>query len=501
MAVTADDRIKALAGTLAKRPAMTDVAAGAMAGVTSPPKPAVQSAPSAPTAATTAIKQPTSRSNETLGRIDSLINQQPFQFQAPGSFSYNKDTDPAYQAALAAAQSNIQQGQADTNARLRAAGQGKSSYSESVANQISAKEMGNVSTNVLPQLISQAYQRYADDANRSLQLQQLNYGAQQDQIGQLGNLYSLYDQQDFRNPLMESEVTGNYLPGEARNYINSILELKRRAETPGVTAQERAGLSQQADAYRAALQGLGIDPSAYGAAQTANQATASFDAGAGIRTLAGQQMDLQQRQSNLDAALAVGQATGRLITPQTDIGGLFRQASNADTPLNLAGQQFAYGQQRDQVGDGQWQQQFDRAKYESDRDYQYRSQQQAIANDQWQQQFQLDVDRYGFQRASEMWSQAFQEQQAGRDYDMRQQQMQQSMSETERTAAQQAIANVANSGLVVPATDSRGNPTGGYTVPDANKFRDYVLSLNLPDNVTDSIFLQYGQGQLVKAAP
>lgn len=233
---------------------------------------------------------------------------------------------------------------------------------------------------------------------------------------------------------------------------------------------------------------------------------------AGTRTLAGQQMDLTNKQANQDVAFGYMDRFGQLVNPQEDWSGYGRQIAAGGGPQTLAARdmqfgqdmqnrQFEYGQQRDLIGDSQWQQQFDRGRYESDRDYQFRSQQQAIQNGQWQQQFELDIDKFGFQKATEMWSQAFTETTSNRDHQARQQQLQQSMSETERQSAQQAYRNVAESGLVVQGADEFGNPTGGYTVPNVQKFRDYVLSLNLPDNVTDSIFLQYGQGQLVKAAP
>jgi|GEM_PF-6731434 len=68
--------------------------------------------------------------------------------------------------------------------------------------------------------------------------------------------------------------------------------------------------------------------------------------GGSQRTLQGQAMDLQNKQANLEAALAVGEASGRLVTPQGDWGGLFRQATNPNTPLNLAGQQFQADEQQ-----------------------------------------------------------------------------------------------------------------------------------------------------------
>lgn len=124
--------------------------------------------------------------DQTFSTLSSLSNrlsqsaQQPFQFQAPAPFQYNPNADPAYQAALQTARQNITQQQADTNARLRASGQGRSSYSEQVANQIGAKEMGRVTTEVLPQTMAQAYRQYVDDASRNFQIQQANYGVGQD---------------------------------------------------------------------------------------------------------------------------------------------------------------------------------------------------------------------------------------------------------------------------------------------------------------------------------
>ncbi|MEK8128348.1 hypothetical protein WMW72_10580 [Paenibacillus filicis] len=128
--------------------------------------------------------------NQTSDQIRQAAQAAARQFKAPEPFKYDQNSDPAYQAALNTARANITQQQADTNARLRAGGQGKSSYSETVANQIGAKEMARVSDTVLPQLINQAYQRYQDSANRDLALQQANYGAEQDRIANLAKSYA-----------------------------------------------------------------------------------------------------------------------------------------------------------------------------------------------------------------------------------------------------------------------------------------------------------------------
>jgi hypothetical protein len=87
---------------------------------------------------------------------------------------------------------------------------------------------------------------------------------------------------------------------------------------------------------------LGGQMSTYGA----NPYAALAATGGSQRTLQGQAFDLQNKQANLNAALAVGEATGRLVSPQGDWGGLFRQASNPNTPLNLAGRQFEANEQQ-----------------------------------------------------------------------------------------------------------------------------------------------------------
>ncbi|KQY87085.1 hypothetical protein ASD24_26785 [Paenibacillus sp. Root52] len=329
---------------------------------------------------------PGSRTEATLGRINDFINNQSqFQFTKPEAFSYDQTTDPAYQAQLAEAKRNVVTQQADTNAGLRATGQGKSSWSETVANQIGTGAMESIANNLVPQLMQQANQRYSDDANRNLQVQQMNYGVGQDAIGNLGNLYGLQNQEYFQNPLQEASVTGNYLPTEARDAINKIDSLKQQAETKGITAEDRAALSKQADFIRSQLTAMGIDASQYGA--NVSRADAA-KVRPGIRTLQGQTMDLSNKQANLQAAGMYMDASGKLITPQSDWGGLVRQAANPNGQLTMAGQNQAFNQ-----GQQQWQNNFavEQFAYSKARD--------AVADSQWGAQFQQSVDQFGLNYA------------------------------------------------------------------------------------------------------
>lgn len=225
------------------------------------------------------IEMPVTRANQTIDQYQQAVST-PWQ--------YNQNEDPAYHAAIAAAQQNIQQQQADTNARLRASGQGKSSYSESVANQIGAQEMGRVSREVLPQLISQAYMR------------------DQDRLANMQKLYAMQNEQDFTNRITEAGLTGTYKPDEAQQYINALVNYKADTEAnwANMTAEQRAAARQEGDRVRMILQGMGIDPSLYGADVTADTARSNIGQG-GIRTLAGREQDynMSADQRNYDRSV------------------------------------------------------------------------------------------------------------------------------------------------------------------------------------------------------
>ncbi|KWX79910.1 aspartyl-phosphate phosphatase Spo0E family protein [Paenibacillus jilunlii] len=319
----------------------------------------VTSVPSVPTAARTAAQ--TMVSATTQPRTEQALSAQSNLVNTP--FTYNADTDPAYQAALRAAQQNLSVNQKNTNAQLRATGQGKSSYSETVANQLANQSAENIANNVLPIYAQQAYQQY------------------QDNIGNQRNLYQDYNQQDFNNPITEAQVTGNYLPAEAKQAIQNLLGLKTQAETKGITKDARAQLSTEADAIRAQLKALGIDPSFYGADKTAAQASANNP---GIRTLAGQAQDQSVKNANLDAAMAVSNMTGRVVKPANDYNLLYDRAKNPNAPLtanqqntqfnqNYQLEQLAYSKARDAIADKQWQAKFDYDKEQGGLDYALRN--------------------------------------------------------------------------------------------------------------------------------
>ncbi|MCM3294129.1 hypothetical protein M3661_28950 [Paenibacillus sp. MER 180] len=325
--------------------------------------------------------QPGGRVNNTLSQIQDFINGPSFQFTGPQQWSYEADSDPAYQAALSTAKRNIADQQANTNAFLRVGGQGKSTWSETVANQIGAKEMARVSDTVLPQLMQQAYQRYSDQANRDMQLQQMNYGVQRDKIGDLANLYAQQYQYDVTRPMQEAELTGTYLPGEAREAIQNLLGLKQQAEDKGISREGRAELSKQADGIRAQLSAMGIDPTLYGADVAYNKAKLQNP---GFRTLAGQQLDLSNKQANNSAAMGWSELTGQMLYPQNDWSGYQRQVNRGDSPITLSGQQMDLSKQKMNM---------DRQQMQLDQ------QQRMFQNSMQERQFNENVRQFGLEYA------------------------------------------------------------------------------------------------------
>lgn len=111
---------------------------------------------------------------------------------------------------------------------------------------------------------------------------------------------------------------------------------------------------------------------------------------------------------NLNAANIVSQLTGRVVNPQTDWTGLYRQAANANTPLtadqqntqfnqNYQLEQLAYSKARDAIGDKQWQAKFDEDVRQNG--LSYGLQQLSQQNDQAYRQAQLALSQDDNSRA------------------------------------------------------------------------------------------------------
>ncbi|WP_342416275.1 hypothetical protein NST83_01210 [Paenibacillus sp. FSL R10-2782] len=268
------------------------------------------------------ISANTQSGNELMSQMRQLASQQ------PKLFDYDVKSDPEYQAALQRAQSNIKTGTNQTMAEMNRRGILNSTITTDRADEIAANEMGRVETDVVPSLVSQAYQRFQNE--QAQQQQQIsNYAT-------MAQMYQGEDQRGFGNKVTESGITGNWMPEGAQEIVNNILSFKQRAEAPGVTAQQRAQLSAQADGARAQLLSLGVNPSAYGANVNSSAARAVNQ---GIRTLPGQAQDLAAQGQQFNQGL---------------------QTAQYNEGVRQYDQNFAYQTARDAITDQQWRQVFDR---------------------------------------------------------------------------------------------------------------------------------------------
>jgi hypothetical protein len=226
-------------------------------------------------------------------------------FQMP-TFNYNPATDQRYIQALQLADQNATQATGNAMAALAARGIDNSSIMGDRAAQIQQQERAKVTGQLLPQLYAQAYDQFANDVAMRYQLwrDQTNdaYRAGRDQVN---------------DAFTAAQLTGYYLPPEARGMVDRIIQLGEAWKTG--TPEQRTQYHQEANRLRAQLAGMGIDPSLFGADRTTEERLANLGR-AGIQTL--------------DA---------------------LNMAFNQD----MANREFEYRQARDRIADEQWKMQFD----------------------------------------------------------------------------------------------------------------------------------------------
>jgi hypothetical protein len=129
--------------------------------------------------------------NNVLQKPKPIEKPQPYQLDPQILFS-----SPAYQTGMQAAQQGAATQQGNTLARLRAMGQGKSSYSEGVANQIGQQAVSDFNAKFIPQAMADDYRKYLDNIDISMKVDDANYKREGDYANALkgvaGDYYSLY---------------------------------------------------------------------------------------------------------------------------------------------------------------------------------------------------------------------------------------------------------------------------------------------------------------------
>lgn len=215
---------------------------------------------------------------ELFSKLEGLSNAQ---------FSYNPETDPGY-----IAQRNL--------AQLRAGDATKSALETQNSKGLLQSTMTNSQLGQIEQRAEQEAQAYIP------QYREQAYGQFQDRLKSAGDLLGTarnLGNDEFNQSYSEAQLTGTYQSPEARQQIDALLELKRQAEAPGVTAEQRAGLSKQADGIRSRLTSLGVDIANLGANTNSSKANAA----AGVRTLAASTQDYNEAADQRDFEYTAGQ--------------------------------------------------------------------------------------------------------------------------------------------------------------------------------------------------
>jgi hypothetical protein len=173
--------------------------------------------------------------------------------QPQQQFNYNQYTDPQYQSALASAQRNAQQGNNANMAEMNRRGILNSTITSDRGAEIQQQEMGRVTTEVLPQLIQQAYAQYMNDQQQ-----------RQQQFNNMGNIASMLSAEDQR-------VLDNALRSRQAN-LDAALRVSDMANAFVNPQEDWSGLMRQ-------VQRGGLTPTAAGKQQQFNQgmATKQFD--------------------------------------------------------------------------------------------------------------------------------------------------------------------------------------------------------------------------------
>lgn len=438
---------------------------GALPGAT-PSTPATTTMPAAPAAATP---------KTSAGQSELMDLMKAYATKQATPFSYDANSDPAYQAALQRARANINEGNSQVQAETNRRGVLNSTITTDRGSEIAAKEMGNVETTVLPQLMQQAYQRYADQQ-----------AMEQQQFANQGNLSQMYineDQRGIDNTNTRAGLTGN-LPGDAQaqQLYSQLLTLKQQAEAPGITAAERSKLSNQANGIRAALSGMGVDIARLGADtsySTASQVTPT------VRTLQGQQLDAQRQaqqqaleQQQWENRFNYGQAIGQFANGQQTLAAK-NQAFNQNlatrqqnTAESQYAEQLAYQKARDAVADSQWSSKFN----EDVRQYglNYGLQQLAQSDDSAYRQAQLAISQDDNAR---QWL-AYGDGQTG------------TAAKYEGLTPSQAISSLREAFTVEdPKTGTKSIPTDAAT---KERIYQQAMSLGLPDGQDAQVMISLG---------
>jgi hypothetical protein len=277
-----------------------------------------------------------------------------------------------YAAYKAQADRNAQQGIRAAQEAMGTSGFGRSTMLGERAQGIQNDANEYLETQVIPQIIAseqaRQQQQYANMSSLLEPLMNQQGYADNRHLLELQNLYNQYgleskeQQRGLDNARADAALTGNYLTPDQQSAITTLLGLKQQAEKKGITKDQRAALSAQADNVRNQMKMLGLDPTKYGANVGYDVASQNMPG----RTIQGQQLDLNKQQQEFN-----------------------QSQQNWQNQYQM--EEFAYKKARDAIADQQWQAKFDQDVRQFGLDYGLRKLQ--TENDQAYRQATLAINQ------------------------------------------------------------------------------------------------------------
>lgn len=176
-------------------------------------------------------------------QVDTLLGQLRDQVNTP--FTYNPQDDPRFQAHQQLARQQAAIASRNAMERMNERGILHSSLTGSQLAQIQ-QQAEQQALAYLPQYYDQAYRQ------------------RQTELENLRNLANMYAQQDdtmFNRGVTEAQLTGRYIPENAKPILEQIFKLKEQGDIPGQSPEYYQNLKAQADVLRNQLRMMGIDPS------------------------------------------------------------------------------------------------------------------------------------------------------------------------------------------------------------------------------------------------
>jgi hypothetical protein len=218
---------------------------------------------------------------------------------------------PQYAAYQAQAQRGAQQGIRAAQESMGAAGFGRSTALGERAQGIQNSANEYLNTQVLPQLIA------AEQNARQQQLQN-QFSVLDALMAQQGVYDNRYNNAN-NLAISQGQLTGNYLDHRASDIIGKILQDKQNYATADEATRKQ--LTADADAQRALLAAMGIDPSLFGANQTLEQAQANMSK-AGVKTLGERVQDMNEAADKRNAEIDAENRKLDAAYKQADITGV-----------------------------------------------------------------------------------------------------------------------------------------------------------------------------------